>query len=317
MKIFIAGATGVLGRRVVQGLLASGHQVIGLSRSKRNHDWLSEQGATPRHADLFDREKLIQASADCEASLHLATSIPAKTRTTAADWALNDRIRREGSQNLTAAALINHHEFYLQQSLAFIYGDRGGEWVDESAPLPEKQVDILQSAVDMEVIVHQAEDEGLPATILRMGRFYSYDSGFTRSQFKAVQNGQFPIVGKGDYYWHLIHVDDAASAVLAALENRQLCLHHTFNICDDEPVRFADLLDFLAGRLGGRSPRRIPVWLAKLMLGGSVVESLMASVRCRTGRFKEISGWQPAYPTYRDGMIAEIERWQAEISQSA
>jgi nucleoside-diphosphate-sugar epimerase len=246
MRVFIAGATGVLGRRVVQRLIANGHQVVGLSRSARNRDWLRQQGAVPREGDLFNREELNHISADCEATLHLATAMPTKTRTNSQDWALNDRIRREGTENLVAAALRNQHKFYLQQSITLIYGDQGGDWVDETVSLPKKQVDILDSAVDMEHIVRQAENEGLAATILRFGTFYSHDSAHTQGMFQTVKKGFFP----------------------------------------------------------------------KMMLGASLVDALLASVRCRNGRFKEVTGWIPEYPTYRTGIVAEVEKWLAQASAS-
>jgi len=311
MKVFIAGATGVLGRRVVKRLIADGHEVVGLSRSSQNRDWLSQHGAIPREGDLFNLEELCQVSADCQATLHLATAMPAKTRTTAKDWALNDRIRREGTQNLVGAALRNNHEFYVQQSITLLYGDRGGDWVDESAPLPEKQVDILRSALDMEDIVRQAEDEGLPGTILRFGTFYSHDAAHTQAMFQAVKKGFFPVIGDGNMYWNLINVHDAASAVAVAVEKRATCLKQTFNICDDEPVLSNAYLDHIAARLEARSPFHIPPWLAKLMLGASLVDALLASVRCRNARFKDMTGWEPEYPTYREGIAAEVDKWQA------
>ena len=311
MKVFIAGATGVLGRRVVKKLIADGHEVVGLSRSSQNRDWLSQRGAIPRPGSLFDLEELCRVSADCHATLHLATAMPTKTRTTAKDWALNDRIRREGTQNLVAAALRNNHEFYLQQSITLLYGDRGGDWVDESTPLPDQQVDILRSAADMEDIVRQAENEGLPATILRFATFYSHDAAHTQAMFGAVKKGFFPVISDGDMYWNLIHVHDAATAVALTVEKRHACLKQTFNICDDEPVLSNTYLDYVAARLEARSPFHIPRWLARLMVGGSLVDALLASVRCRNARFKEMTGWEPEYPTYREGIAAEVDKWQA------
>jgi nucleoside-diphosphate-sugar epimerase len=309
MRIFIAGATGVLGRRVVHQLIANGHEVIGLCRSAQNSNWLRHQGATPRQGDLFNPEGLIRITDDCDATLHLATAMPTKTRTTARDWALNDRIRREGTENLVAAALRNNHKFYLQQSITLLYGDRDGDWVDESTPLPEKQLDLIQSAVDMEGIVRRAGGDGLPATILRLGRFYSYDSAHTQSMFQMVKKGLFPVIGKGDFFWHLIDVDDAASAVVQAVGKYHSCLDQTFNVCDDEPVLFNTLINFVADTLGARSPFHIPVWLAKLMLGSSMVQAMMLSTRCRNERFKEAAGWQPEFPTYRTGIAAEMKKW--------
>jgi len=309
MKIFMAGATGVLGRRVVEKLIGSGHQPVGLSRSNQNSEWLSRHGAIPREGDLFNPEQLSQLSADCEAALHLATAIPTKARTTAKDWALNDRIRREGTRNLVTAALRNKHRFYLQQSVTFIYGDRGGDWVDETAALPPQQADILQSAVDMEQIVDGATTEGLPAAILRFGAFYSHDSSQTQAMFQMIQKRFFPIIGDGNVYANLINVEDAAEAVVKAVARPDNCANKTFNVCDDEPVLYETYLNFVAATLGARPPLHIPPWLARLMAGPPVVEVLLASHRCRNERFKAATGWQPQYPTYREGIRAEAEQF--------
>lgn len=309
MKIFIAGATGVLGRRVVKELMANGHQVVGLSRSPQNRAWLSQHGAIPREADLFNPEQVSEAAAGCKATLHLATAIPTKSRTTAKDWALNDRIRREGTQNLVAAALRHNHKFYLQQSVTLIYGHRQGSWVDESATLPQKQVDIVQSAVEMEQIVRRAMDEGLPAATLRFGSFYSHDSAQTQGMFQMMKKGFFPVIGDGSNYVNLINVDDAAGAVVRAVENQEACRGQTFNVCDDEPVELKTYLNFVADTLGVRRPFHIPPWLARLLAGGPVVDVLLASVRCRNERFKTATGWQPRYPTYQEGIPAAVKQW--------
>jgi nucleoside-diphosphate-sugar epimerase len=311
MRIFIAGATGVLGRRVVRQLIEKGHQVVGLSRSVQNTIWLSGQGALPRQGSLFNPEQLIEISADCDATLHLATAIPTKSRTTAKDWAMNDRIRREGTQNLVQAALENKHAFFLQESFTLLYGDQRGGWVDEDADLPESQIEPLKSAVDMEGIVHRAQHEGLAAIILRFGRFYSYDSAHTQSLFQMTKKGLFPIIGRGEYYWHLIHVDDAAGAVVKAVDSHRECADMIFNICDDVPVLFSTYLEYVAERLKANQPFRIPEWMARLMLGASTVAALKISLRCRSERFRSATGWEPEYLSYCDGIPSEIEKWQS------
>src|SRR5512143_1719084 len=139
MNIFICGATGVLGRRAVEAFVAGGHRVVGLSRSPANTEWLRAHGAEARTGDLFDGEQMRELSADCDAVLHLATAIPSGSKTTPADWAMNDRIRREGTVNLVEAAVRNGCRLYLQQSITFLYGDRKGEWVDEQSALPPEQ----------------------------------------------------------------------------------------------------------------------------------------------------------------------------------
>jgi nucleoside-diphosphate-sugar epimerase len=135
IRIFMSGATGVLGRCVARLLLANDYEVVGLSRSNANTEWLAQNGVESRQGDLFNPVQMRELTADCDAILHLATAILTKTRPALADWAMNDRIRREGTQVLTEAALHDRCKVYLQQRVTFLYGDRDGEWVSEEAPV--------------------------------------------------------------------------------------------------------------------------------------------------------------------------------------
>ena len=310
MKVFIAGATGVLGRRVVRLLTAEGHQVVGLSRSPANSEWLAQNGARPASGDLFDLEHMALLAAGCEAVLHLATAIPNKTRGSVADWAANDRIRRDGTRVLVQAALRNHARLYVQQSVTFIYGDHGADWVDENTPVPAQPGGILQSAVDMEQIVRRAaQEQGLPAAILRLGMFYCYDSAQTRSILDSARRGAFPVIGNGEAYWSQIQVDDAARAVVSAVDNSAQAAGATYNVCDNEPAPYHEVATFLAQALGARPPKRMPAVLARLLVGSLTVGTLTTSLRVRNRLIDEQLGWRPQYPTYREGYRAEIQKW--------
>jgi nucleoside-diphosphate-sugar epimerase len=314
MKIFIAGATGVLGRWVLPKLIAAGYQVVGLSRSPQNEAWLQGQQAIPRTGDLFDAAQMVQITADCDAILHLATAIPTKSRTSLQDWQMNDRIRREGARALLAAARQHRCQLYLQQSVTYLYGDRQGAWVDETTPLPAQQARVIQSALDMERLVQAAAADGLPTVILRFGTFYAPAAAHTQAMFDALQKGFFPIIGRGDNYWNLTHLEDAATAIVKTVATHQHLQGQTFNVVDDEPVSYQSLMTFLATQLGARKPLHLPVWLGKLAVGAHLVENLMASVRCCNQQFKAATGWQPTYPTYRQGMTAAIAEWQKQVS---
>jgi 2-alkyl-3-oxoalkanoate reductase len=248
----------------------------------------------------------------------LATAIPAKSRPTLADWATNDRIRREGTQILVEAALRNKCRLYLQQSVTYLYGDRRGAWVEEQTPVDPSPGGVLQSAFDMEQIVLDAiQRRDLPAIILRLGMFYCYDSGQTRTLFDLTRQGFFPIIGDGAAYWNSLNVDDAAEAVFQAILNYPNGLRQTFNVCDDEPATFQDVINYLAELLGAKKPRHIPVFLAKLFIGPVLVNILLASVRCRNQAIKETLGWQPRYSTYREGYQAEVEKWKERAPKSS
>ncbi len=310
MKVFIAGATGVLGRRVVRRLVAGGHAVAGLSRSQLNADWLAQNGAEPKSGDLFNAAQVAELAAGCEAVLHLATAIPTQTRTRRADWALNDRIRTEGTRALVAAAVSNRCQVYVQQSVTFLYGDHGDEWVDERTPVHAEPGSIVHSALEMEQIVARAaQDQGLPAAVLRCGMFYCHDSVQTRAILDLARRGQFPIIGSGDNYWSQIQVDDAAGAVVSAVENHARAVGHTYNVVDDEPARYRDVAAFIAQTAGARPPLRLPAVVARLFVGAAMVGTLTTSLRVRNQRLHDELGWQPEYPTFREGYRAVFEKW--------
>ena len=311
MRVFLSGGTGVLGRRVIKLLVDGGYQVVGLSRSQANTDWLIQHGAEPRQGDLFNQEEINHLTSDCEAVLHLATAIPTKLRTKSADWSMNDRIRREGTRVMLGAALHNHCDLFLQQSIISIYGEHGGKWVDESIPVATHPSSILQSAVDMEQMIQDAiTDHKAPAVILRFGSFYSHDSAQTSAMFQMTKKGTFPILGNGRFYWNLISADDAARAVFHAVENHSKIVGQTINVCDDLPILNRDLLTYMADILEVRKPFRIPLLLAKLLLGSDIIKAISASFRCRNNLAKENLNWQPQFQTYREGFRVEIEKWQ-------
>ncbi len=310
MNVFVAGATGVLGRRVVPGLIGDGHHVVGLCRSPDNQDTLERLGAEARVGDLFDGEGVKKLSADCDAILHLATSIPKVPRPTRKHWTGNDRIRIEGTTALVSAALRNNCRLYLQQSVALLYGDRDGSWVDESDPVAERLPGILRSASEMEKIVlgHVSRD-GLPAVILRFGSFYSHDSVQTSSMFAGIRKGRFPVIGDGRAIWNMVHVDDAAAAIVRTVSLAAPRGGTILNVCDDEPVAVRDLLDFIAGTLDVKKPGNMPPFLARLAVGADLVTVLLSSVRVKNAKAKGELGWKPDYPTYREGFRQAVKLW--------
>lgn len=312
MNVFVAGATGVLGRRVVPLLAGAGHSVRGLSRSEENDAVIRRSGGEPVRADLFDRAGVTSGSAECHAILHLATSIPLKSRPETRDWAENDRIRTEGTATLLEAAARNGCRLYLQQSVCLLYGDRGGDWVDEDTPVARDLPALLRSAVEMERLVCESAVRGGPrAVVLRFGSFYGHDSPQTASMFSAIGEGKFPVPGNGGVFWNLVNLDDAAAAVVRAVDDRGADGPAAiYNVCDDEPVTIGELVGFIAGSMAAPPPRRMPAILARAALGAGLARALLASVRVSNRKAKDRLGWRPAYPTYREGMPAEISRWR-------
>ena len=312
MRVFIAGATGVLGKRVVNQLIAAGHEVGGLSRSAANAAWLGEHGATALPGDLFNADQVRELSAGYEAILHLATAIPTGTRPKAADWSTNDRIRREGTAALVNAAIQNQVRLYVQQSVTYLYGDHGDDWVDESTPIVRPNGGVLESAADMEQMVNEALDkQGLPAVNLRCGMFYGRDSVQTQAMLAAIGKGYLPIIGDGKAFWSPIHVDDAAAAVVACVQNPTVGHGQTFNVVDNEPVRYEDFANNVAAMMGARRPIHLPMGVAKVLLGNGLVYTFTTSTRVRNGRMRDTFGWSPRYLTYREGYGATIDQLAA------
>lgn len=306
LKIFVAGATGVLGRAVVPRLRSQGHAVIGLARSDSNAEVLHKMAAEPAGCDLFDAGSLEAPIRGCDAVLHLATAIPRKRRPSLQDFDLNDRIRTDGTRNLLAAALRCGVKRFVQQSIASLHSGHLEAWADEEGPLGAHP--LYASAIEMERTVWQSQGlDGLSTVILRGGWFYGPTAAHTRQLFGYLRTGLMPVMGAGDNYWSLIHVDDMASACVAAAEASSPS--QLYLAVDDEPVRVRDLFAHIARSLDRRPPRHAPPWLVSLLAGAVTRDSLAASYRCRNRRIKRELGWAPAYPTYKEGVAAVLRAW--------
>jgi nucleoside-diphosphate-sugar epimerase len=308
MRIFIAGATGVLGRRLVQQLHERGHEVVGLARSEAGERRIGTLGGISSRADLFDAEALARAAEGSEVVIHAATAIPTKQRPGPSDWAMNDRIRREGTRALTTAAAKVGAKLYLQQSITWIARPPDGSPFDEDSPTYPDPV--TRSALDGELIAREAgERSGFATGVLRCGLFYGADSAHTRLLGDGLTKRRIPIVGRGDAIWTNLHLDDAAGAFVAAAEAGRGGLWH---VVDDEPVTVARFLMDFAERLGAPPPRRVPVWLARLLAGQTAVNFLRMSMRTTNARFRREVGWTPRFPSYRAGLDQIVAAWQAE-----
>lgn len=298
MNVFIAGSTGVLGRRLVKQLTERGHRVTGLVRGREGERLVESLGGQARFADLFDTDALLHAAEGAEVVIHAATAIPTRSRTSLRDWETNDRIRREGTQALVDCAAQLGARQFIFQSVVWVARPPDDGPFDEDSPLHPDP--ILASACDGERIAHEgAAKNGLAACVLRCGSFYSSDAAHTRMLAAGVKHRRMPIIGAGDAVWCMLHADDAASAFIAAAESGRGGLWH---VVDDEPVTVADYLTTLANRLSAPPPRHVPVWLARLLAGRFAVEFFTRSTRTTASRFKSDFNWQPKFPTYREGI---------------
>jgi nucleoside-diphosphate-sugar epimerase len=307
MKIFIAGASGVLGRRLVRQFVARGHSVMGQVRSPIAESAVKTAGGEPRHADLFDADSLARAAEGCDTVIHAATAIPTKQKPAPADWAMNDHIRRKGTRCLAEAAAKIGAKSYLQQSIAWVARPRDESPFDEDSPtVPEPAI---QSAIDAEAIAREAGSaEGFAVSILRGGFFYDCESAHTRMLGDALRKRSLPIIGSGNAAWAMIQTDDAASAYVLAAENPRSGVWH---IVDNELVPVRIFLSEFASRLGAPAPRRVPVWLARWLAGEQAVAYFTKSTRTTNTRFRRDFGWTPRYPTYREGLDQIVAVWNA------
>lgn len=314
MEVFVAGATGVLGHRLVAELDERGHDVVGLARDDAGAATVRDAGGEPARGDLLEPTSIEAAIPDgVGAVVHAATAIPTKTKTTAADWETTDRLRREGTETLTAAAADAGADRYVQQSIVWVARQPDGGHFDVDSETHTDRV--TASALDGERIAATAGDEhDLDVVNLRGGWFYSHDGGHTRQFGEGLSNRRLPVVGSGllgrsDATVSLLHADDAATGFAAAVEGDAT---GTYHLVDDQPVDLADYFSEFADALDAPSPMRMPGWLAKRFVGADTVRFLTNGFPTSNDRFRRDFDWEPAYPTYREGIDAVVDRWLAD-----
>ena len=300
MRIFVTGATGVVGRRLLPLLRREGHQITALARSRDQRARLEQFGIAGRLASLFDRAQLRAAMDGHDVVVNLATHIPPMTVRMFLPfaWRENDRIRREGSAAVAEAASQAGVGRLIQESFAPVYRDRGDEWIDESWPV--EPVRYNRSVLDAEASARRFGERGGEAVVLRFSAFYGPDAGQLSEMIRLVRRGWAPLPGPGGSFISSISHEDAAGAVLAALD----VAPGTYNVSDDQPLRHRDFVDALAGAVGAVPPRLPPGWVA--LLGGSLMRLLARSLRISNRKLREASGWTPRFPTVREGFASAV-----------
>jgi 2-alkyl-3-oxoalkanoate reductase len=279
MRIAVIGATGVLGRHLVPRLIERGHAVCAAARKEADLDRLKRIGAEAVPADIFDPPSLRAAVVNCDAAIHAATSIPSAAGR--GDWAMNDRIRREGTANLIAACRAERVRRYVQQSVAMLHitGDARPQTEDD----PIGYTDRIRSALDMEQLVSQAP---LDWCIVRGGAFYGPGTGRPEAWRSQARGGVLTLPGDGNGFISLIHVADMAAAMALVAERGQP--KQVYIAADDQPSTYRDLLGYVAAMEGATAPAA----------GGPV---LMPSFRASNAKLRSL-GWAPGYPSFRAGL---------------
>lgn len=303
MRIFVAGATGVIGRRLIPLLIDAGSEVTAVARSKAKGNQLTEQGATPVTLNLFDPQAVKDAVAGHNTVINVATHIPSGLRAIMPGaFAENIRIRREASKNLANAAIAARAQRFVQESFAPAYPDRGDEWIDEDVPImPGTYIESVREAESSAATFTRSGGAGV---VLRFSNLYSPDSSLTLDIVNAVKKGIAPVFGGPDGFMSSIWADDAAAAVFASLRVPA----GVYNVTDNVPMRRREVFDLLARMLGVKTPRIPPLWLTKI--AGSFGDTLGRSHRLSNARFRQASGWVPRVPSVKEGwqiLAAELK----------
>ncbi|HEX7058432.1 MAG TPA: NAD(P)-dependent oxidoreductase [Solirubrobacterales bacterium] len=309
MKIFVAGASGALGRQLVPQLVAAGHSVVGMTRSRSKGDSLSELGAQPVVADALDRDEVMRVvdAAEPDVIVHELTAIPARldTRRLDREFALTNRLRTEGTDHLLAAARAAGTRRFVAQSYGgWPYEHRDDAIKTEGDPLDPDPLPSFRGILDairhLEGAVLGAE--GIEGIVLRYGSFYGPGTSLGAepdgSVTEMVRKRRFPVVGSGAGVWSFIHVEDAAAATVAAVNGGPSGI---YNIVDDDPARVADWLPFLAEAIGAKPPRRVPRWLGRLAAGEAATEMMTEICGASNAKAKRELAWQLRYPSWRQG----------------
>jgi len=303
MRVFVAGGSGVVGRRLVPQLVARGHQVTATTTSAGKVGLLEQLGAEGVVMDGLDAasvgESVAAARPDAIVNQMTALSVAhaGKPNLRKADrfFATTNRLRSEGIDHLLAAAEATGVSHVVAQGHASMNGIRTGGWVKTE----EDPLEVLEGTK----AINHLEDVVVRAggAVLRYGGFYG--PGAWDDQVKLVRKRLFPLVGGGTGYVSWVHVDDVASATLLAVEQKATGV---FNIVDDEPAPVREWLPYLAQCAGAKPPRRVPTWLARLLAGEMAVGMMTQGRGFSNAKAKRELGWKLRYPSWRQGFKEEL-----------
>jgi nucleoside-diphosphate-sugar epimerase len=308
--VFVAGATGALGRPLVPKLVAAGHEVTGMTRSESKTEDVRRAGARAVVADVFDVDALGAAMEEArpEVIVHELTALPDRIDFRKADtYAATNRVRTEGTRNLIEAARAAGARRLVCQSIAFAYRMDGEGLKTEDDPLLSEAAGAFGSGVsalrEMEAMV--LGSDGLDGLVLRYGFFYGPGTYYAANGTSTddVRRRRLPIVGKGSGVFSFIHVDDAADATVAAVERGAAGV---YNVTDDEPAPMTEWVPVFAQAAGAKPPRRVPVWLARFVAGKDVSNFAVELRGASNEKAKRELGWRPAHPSWRTGFAESL-----------
>ena len=307
MKIFLAGASGVVGARLLPMLVEAGHEVVGTTRTAAKFGPLEKAGAQPVAMDGLDRDSVMHAVTEAKPDVvvHQLTALTnvSNMKKFDAEFAMTNKLRTIGTDNLLAAAREAGVSRVIAQSYAGWPNERtGGPVKTEDDPLDPHPVPPAQETLAairyLEQVVPAAEE--LDGIVLRYGTFYGPGTGFGEGGaiLEMVRRRRLPIVGGGGGVWSFVHIDDAAQATVSAVVRGS---RGVYNIVDDDPAPVSEWLPYLAESIGAKSPMRVPAWLARPMIGEQGV-SVMTQVRgSSNAKAKRELDWHLRFPSWRHG----------------
>jgi nucleoside-diphosphate-sugar epimerase len=313
MKVFVAGGSGAMGRRLVPQLVAGGYEVVAMTRDEGKASWLRRVGAQPVIADALDRAAVARVveGSEAEVVIHQLTGLTGvkSFKNFDKEFALTNRLRTEGTDYLLEAARAAGVRRIVAQSYGNWNYERTGSPVKtEQDPFdpnpPANQVKSLQAIRYVEDAIVNAD--GIEGIALRYGNFYGpgTSSDLGGEIVTQVRKRRFPIIGDGAGVWSFVHIDDAAAAAIAAIEHGR---PGVYNVADDEPAPVAEWLPDLAAAVGAKPPLRVPVWLGRLA-AGEVGVSMMTQIRgASNAKAKAGLGWAPRYRTWHEGFRTGLD----------
>jgi nucleoside-diphosphate-sugar epimerase len=309
MKIFVAGATGALGKQLIPQLVANGHDVVGMTRTQAKQDQVRSLGAKPVLADALDSDAVARAVAEAEPEVivHQLTALSGALDMRKIDqfFAVTNRLRTEGTDHLLAAGrAVGARRFVAQSYAGWPFARTDGPVKSEADPLDPNPPQAMREALDAIRYVEDAVTgaDWIDGIVLRYGGFYgpgtSVSSDPRAEMSESVRKRKFPVVGSGAGLWSFIQIADAASATVAAIERGKPGI---YNVVDDEPAPVRDWLPALASTLGAKPPRRLPRWLGRLA-AGEAATVMMTEIRgASNAKAKRELDWQPRYASWRRG----------------
>ncbi len=309
MRVLVAGAAGALGRHLVPRLVAAGHDVAGLTRSPSKRELLLDLGAEPLIADALDPDAVAQAVAQTEPEVivHELTALSGSLdlRHFDRDFALTNRLRTEATDHLLAAGhAVGIRRFVAQSYAGWPFARRGGPVKTEEDPLDPAPAGPMRQTLDAiryleDAVTGASWTEGI---VLRYGGFYGPGTSLGiegGEHAEMIRARKFPIVGDGAGVWSFVHIEDAADATVAAVEHGRRGI---YNVVDDEPAPVAEWLPAIARGLGAKPPRRVPLWLGRV-LAGEAAAVMMTEVRgASNAKAKRELGWRPRHPSWRQAL---------------